>query len=154
MKYYFFFINRNNVLWIADEVQTGLCRTGRMLACEYEQVKPDLLILGKALSGGLYPVSAVLSSDEVTLCIQPGQHGSTFGGNPLGVTVAMAALDVLVEEKLAEKAFVLGERLRKNLKTLPPSLISAVRGRGLLNAIDVVPGKELGITHINKICKL
>ena len=119
-----------------------------MLACDYEGVKPDLLILGKALSGGLYPVSAVLSSNEVTLCIRPGQHGSTFGGNPLGVSVAMAALDVLVEENLAEKAFVLGERLRKNLKTLPSNLVSDVRGRGLLNAIDVTPGKDPRITYI------
>jgi len=130
---------RNKVLFIADEVQTGLCRTGRMLACDYEDVKPDILILGKALSGGLYPVSAVLADDEVMLTIGPGEHGSTYGGNPLGSAVAMAALKVLVDENLAEQAFSLGEKFRASLRAAAPSWIREVRGKGLLNAIEVDP---------------
>ncbi|XP_030369377.1 ornithine aminotransferase, mitochondrial [Scaptodrosophila lebanonensis] len=129
--------SKHNVLWIADEVQTGLARTGRMLAVDYEQVKPDILILGKALSGGMYPVSAVLCNDEVMLCIKPGEHGSTYGGNPLGCKVAMAALEVLQEEKLAENAFKMGELLRSELATLPKDVVSTVRGKGLLNAIVI-----------------
>lgn len=108
--------DKYNVLWIADEVQTGLARTGKMLAVDYEGVKPDLLILGKALSGGMYPVSAVLSSDEVMLTIKPGQHGSTYGGNPLGCKVAMAAMDVLLEEKMADNAFKLGNKFRAQMQ--------------------------------------
>ncbi|KAM7355841.1 ornithine aminotransferase precursor [Cochliomyia hominivorax] len=126
-----------NVLWIADEVQTGLARTGRMLAVDHEDVKPDILILGKALSGGMYPVSAVLCNDEVMLCIKPGEHGSTYGGNPLGCRVAMAALEVLQEEKLAENAEKMGQLLRKELSTLPKDVVSVVRGKGLLNAIVI-----------------
>ncbi|TMW50668.1 hypothetical protein DOY81_004236 [Sarcophaga bullata] len=126
-----------NVLWIADEVQTGLARTGRMLAVDHEDVKPDILILGKALSGGMYPVSAVLSNDDIMLCIKPGEHGSTYGGNPLGCKVAMAALDVLLEEKLAENADKMGALLRKELATLPKDVVSVVRGKGLLNAIVI-----------------
>ncbi|EDW49811.1 ornithine aminotransferase, mitochondrial [Drosophila sechellia] len=126
-----------NVLWIADEVQTGLARTGKLLAVNYEQVQPDILILGKALSGGMYPVSAVLCNDQVMLCIKPGEHGSTYGGNPLGCRVAMAALEVLQEEKLAENAFKMGELLRKELSTLPKDVVSVVRGKGLLNAIVI-----------------
>ncbi|XP_037933637.1 ornithine aminotransferase, mitochondrial [Teleopsis dalmanni] len=126
-----------NVLWIADEVQTGLARTGRMLAVDYEEVKPDILILGKALSGGMYPVSAVLANDDIMLCIKPGEHGSTYGGNPLGCKVAMAALEVLIEEKLAENAEKMGNLLRSELSTLPKDIVSTVRGKGLLNAIVI-----------------
>uniref|UniRef100_A0A6P4F4G7 Ornithine aminotransferase n=1 Tax=Drosophila rhopaloa TaxID=1041015 RepID=A0A6P4F4G7_DRORH len=129
--------SKYNVLWIADEVQTGLARTGKLLAVNYEQVQPDILILGKALSGGLYPVSAVLSNDNVMLCIKPGEHGSTYGGNPLGCRVAMAALEVLQEEKLAENAFKMGEILRSELSKLPKEVVSVVRGKGLLNAIVI-----------------
>lgn len=128
---------RYNVLWIADEVQTGLARTGKLLAVDYEQVQPDILILGKALSGGMYPVSAVLCNDQVMLCIKPGEHGSTYGGNPLGCRVAMAALEVLQEEKLAENAFKMGDLLRNELSTLPKDVVSVVRGKGLLNAIVI-----------------
>ncbi|EDV52395.1 ornithine aminotransferase, mitochondrial [Drosophila erecta] len=129
--------SKYNVLWIADEVQTGLARTGKLLAVNYEQVQPDILILGKALSGGMYPVSAVLCNDQVMLCIKPGEHGSTYGGNPLGCRVAMAALEVLQEEKLAENAFKMGELLRGELSTLPQDVVSVVRGKGLLNAIVI-----------------
>ncbi|XP_061180036.1 ornithine aminotransferase, mitochondrial-like [Saccostrea echinata] len=126
-----------NVLWIADEVQTGLCRTGKMLAVDHENVKPDLLILGKALSGGIYPVSAVLANDEVMLTIKPGEHGSTYGGNPLGCKVAIAALEVLLEEKLADNAERLGKVLRSELAKLPKEKVKIVRGKGLLNAIVI-----------------
>lgn len=126
-----------NVLFIADEVQTGLARTGRMLAIDHDEVKPDILILGKALSGGMYPVSAVLANDEVMLCIKPGEHGSTYGGNPLGCKVAMAALEVLVDEKLAENADRMGHKLRESLAQLPKDVVSVVRGKGLLNAIVI-----------------
>lgn len=131
--------DKHNVLWIADEVQTGLARTGKMLAVDYEGVKPDILILGKALSGGMYPVSAVLTSDEVMLTIKPGQHGSTYGGNPLGCKVAMAALNVLVDEKLAENAFALGNRFRAEMNAMAAesSVLQTVRGRGLLNAVVI-----------------
>ncbi|XP_017042439.1 ornithine aminotransferase, mitochondrial [Drosophila ficusphila] len=128
---------KHNVLWIADEVQTGLARTGKLLAVNYEQVQPDILILGKALSGGLYPVSAVLCNDQVMLCIKPGEHGSTYGGNPLGCRVAMAALEVLQEEKLADNAFKMGNLLRSELSKLPKDVVSVVRGKGLLNAIVI-----------------
>ncbi|XP_016959549.1 ornithine aminotransferase, mitochondrial isoform X1 [Drosophila biarmipes] len=129
--------SKYNVLWIADEVQTGLARTGKLLAVNYEQVQPDILILGKALSGGMYPVSAVLANDQVMLCIKPGEHGSTYGGNPLGCRVAMAALEVLQEEKLANNAFKMGELLRGELSKLPKEVVSVVRGKGLLNAIVI-----------------
>lgn len=130
-----------NVLMIADEVQTGLCRTGKMLACDHENVKPDILILGKALSGGLLPVSAVLASDEIMLTIKPGEHGSTYGGNPLACAVATAALEVLKEEKLAENAEKMGIIFRARMEDLMKrsSLVSLVRGRGLLNAIIIKP---------------
>jgi len=128
---------KHNVLWIADEVQTGLCRTGRMLCCDHESVRPDLVILGKALSGGVLPVSAVLADDEVMLTIRPGEHGSTYGGNPLACKVSMAALKVLVEEGLAERAERLGAVLRAELATLPASVVRQVRGKGLLNAIVI-----------------
>ncbi len=130
-----------NVLMIADEVQTGLCRTGKMLACDHENVKPDILILGKALSGGLLPVSAVLANDEIMLTIKPGEHGSTYGGNPLACAVATAALEVLKEENLAENAQKMGEIFRARMEDLikRSSLVSLVRGRGLLNAIVIKP---------------
>lgn len=130
-----------NVLWIADEVQTGLARTGRMLAVDHEDVQPDILILGKALSGGMYPVAAVLANDDVMLCIKPGEHGSTYGGNPLGCQVAMAALDVLIDEKLAENAEKMGKLLRAELNKLPNDIVRDVRGKGLLNAIVIDPSK-------------
>ena len=130
-----------NVLMIADEVQTGLCRTGKMLACDYENVKPDLLVLGKALSGGLMPVSCVLANDEVMLGIKPGEHGSTYGGNPVACAVAMEALRVLTEEKLAENAEAMGKIFRERMENLmsQSNLITTVRGRGLLNAIVIKP---------------
>lgn len=126
-----------NVLFIGDEIQTGLARTGKMLACDHENVRPDILILGKALSGGTMPVSAVLADDEIMLTIKPGEHGSTFGGNPLACAVAIAAMQVLVEEKLAENAEKMGQMLRDALSTMNPDFIKVVRGKGLLNAIVV-----------------
>lgn len=123
-----------NVLWISDEVQTGLGRAGKRLAVDYENVKPDITILGKALSGGLYPVSAVLADDDIMLVMQPGTHGSTFGGNPLGCKVAIAALQVLEEEKLAENSYKMGVIMREGLSKLQGNVVSQVRGRGLLNA--------------------
>ncbi|KZT00278.1 ornithine-oxo-acid aminotransferase [Laetiporus sulphureus 93-53] len=128
---------RHNVLLICDEIQTGLCRTGKMLCCEHDNVRPDIVLLGKALSGGVYPVSAVLADRDVMLCIQPGEHGSTYGGNPLGCAVAMTALDVLVDEKLAERAEVLGEKFRSAVRAIKSPLIKTVRGRGLLNALVI-----------------
>jgi ornithine--oxo-acid transaminase len=129
--------DQNNVLFIADEVQTGLCRTGKMLCCDHENVRPDILILGKALSGGVLPVSAVLADDDIMLCIRPGEHGSTYGGNPLAAVVAKAALEVLVKEQLADKAEALGEILRAGLRSMNSPLIKEVRGKGLLNAIVI-----------------
>jgi len=128
---------QNNVLFIADEVQTGIARTGRMLAVDHENIKPDVLILGKALSGGMYPVSAVLADDEIMNVIKPGQHGSTFGGNPLAAAVAMAALDIVLDEKLAENAERLGAMFRERLNDFiqTSNICSMVRGKGLLNAI-------------------
>jgi ornithine--oxo-acid transaminase len=128
-----------NVLWIADEVQTGLGRTGAMLCCDHAQVKPDILILGKALGGGVFPVSAVLASNEVMGVLHPGQHGSTFGGNPLACAVAKAALEVLVEESLPQNASEMGELFRKGLKEINSPIVKTVRGKGLLNAIDIEP---------------
>ncbi|MDZ7608675.1 MAG: ornithine--oxo-acid transaminase [Cyclobacteriaceae bacterium] len=143
---------KSNVLFIADEVQTGIARTGKKLACEYEGVKPDILILGKALSGGVLPVSAVLSSHEIMLTIKPGEHGSTFGGNPLACAVAMAALQVVEDENLAENAFRLGRTFRERMQNLVDSneLVTLVRGKGLLNAI-VINDSEKGDTAW-KIC--
>lgn len=126
-----------NVLFIADEVQTGIARTGRLIACHHEDVQPDILILGKALSGGMYPVSAVLTNDDIMNVIKPGQHGSTFGGNPIACAVAVAALDVVEEEKLSERAEDLGQLFRSKIEKLmqKTDLITKVRGKGLLNAI-------------------
>lgn len=128
-----------NVLFIADEVQTGIARTGELIACHHEQVQPDILILGKALSGGMYPVSAVLANNEIMNVIQPGQHGSTFGGNPLASAVAIAALDVVEEEKLSQRAQELGELFRSEVEKImiKTDLITKVRGKGLLNAIII-----------------
>lgn len=126
-----------NVLFIADEIQTGLGRTGKLLACDHESVKPDILILGKALSGGVLPVSAVLADDDIMLNIKPGEHGSTYGGNPLACKVAIAALEVLRNEKLAENADAMGKLMRKELAKIDSPLLATVRGKGLLNAIVI-----------------
>lgn len=128
---------RANVLFIGDEIQTGLARTGKLLACDHEGVRPDILVLGKALSGGMMPVSAVLADDAVMLCIKPGEHGSTFGGNPLACKVAVAALEVIREEQLAEKAETLGVFFREQISRLNHPNIQQVRGKGLLNAIVI-----------------
>ena len=126
-----------NVLFIADEIQTGLCRTGKMLACDHEDVRPDILILGKALSGGVLPVSAVLADDPIMLTIKPGEHGSTYGGNPLACKVAIAALEVLKSEYMAENAELMGKLFREQLNKLSSPFIKLVRGKGLLNAIVI-----------------
>lgn len=126
-----------NVLFIADEIQTGLCRTGKMLACDHENVRPDILILGKALSGGTIPVSAVLADNEIMLTLKPGEHGSTYGGNPLGCKVAIASLEVLKEENMAENAEKMGRLFREELGKINSSYISDIRGKGLLNAISI-----------------
>jgi ornithine--oxo-acid transaminase len=135
---------KNNVLFIADEVQTGIARTGKLLACDHEGVRPDILILGKALSGGVMPISAVLADDEIMLTIKPGEHGSTFGGNPLASKVAIAALEVIKDEKLAENSEKLGRIFRDELSSIKSEMIELVRGKGLLNAIVIRPknGKE------------
>ncbi|MGY8931160.1 MAG: ornithine--oxo-acid transaminase [Flavobacteriales bacterium] len=128
-----------NVLFIADEVQTGIARTGKMLACDFEDARPDILILGKAISGGVLPISAVLADDDIMLCIQPGEHGSTFGGNPLACKVAQAALEVVMDEDLAGNANVLGELFRSELnkRLASTNIVKLVRGKGLLNAIVI-----------------
>ena len=134
----------NNVLFIADEVQTGIARTGKLLACDHENVKPDVLILGKAISGGLYPVSCVLADNHIMEVITPGTHGSTYGGNPIACAVVTAALKVVKDENLAEKAEELGLFLRAELRKINSNMIKLVRGKGLLNAIVIQPknGKE------------
>jgi ornithine--oxo-acid transaminase len=139
-----------NVLFIADEVQTGLARTGKMLACDHEHVKPDVLILGKALSGGVLPVSAVLTNHEVMLTIKPGEHGSTYGGNPLACKVAIASLEVLRDEKLAENAEYLGKILREELSGLitETKIVEIVRGKGLLNAIVIKESEKVNAWDI------
>lgn len=126
-----------NVLFIADEIQTGLSRTGKMLACDHENVRPDILILGKALSGGMMPVSAVLADDEIMLTLKPGEHGSTYGGNPLASAIAITALKVLEEENMTKNASAMGELLRKELNALHSKHISIIRGKGLLNAVVI-----------------
>lgn len=131
----------NNVLFIADEVQTGLARTGKLLACDHENVRPDILILGKALAGGVYPVSAILADDDIMLTIKPGEHGSTFGGNPVATKVAIAALEVIKEEKLAENADRLGKIFRDEFSSIKSEMIETVRGKGLLNAVVIKPKK-------------
>jgi len=134
---------KNNVLFIADEVQTGIARTGKMLACDHEGVRPDILILGKAVSGGVMPVSCVLADDEIMLTIKPGEHGSTFGGNPLACKVAIAALNVIKDEKLAENAEKMGKIFRDEMNSIKSEMIELVRGKGLLNAVVIrnKPGK-------------
>ena len=131
-------------MFIADEVQTGIARTGKMLACDYENVKPDILILGKALSGGVYPVSAVLANNEIMEVIRPNQHGSTFGGNPLACKVAITALEVINDENLAENAFYLGNIFRRRMNEMIKNSdsITLVRGKGLLNAIIINDSPE------------
>ena len=131
--------NKYNVLFIADEVQTGIARTGKMLATDYENARPDILILGKALSGGVFPVSAVLADDSIMMCIKPGEHGSTYGGNPIANKVVMAALEVVKDENLCENAYKLGEILRNELRKIETDMITTVRGKGLLNAIVIKP---------------
>ena len=134
----------NNVLFIADEIQSGLCRTGKMLCCDYENVHPDILILGKALSGGTMPVSAVLADNEIMLTIKPGDHGSTYGGNPLACKVAITALKVLQEEKMAENAIVQGNLFRNGLKEINHPYMDTIRGKGLFNAIVIKhPNKNM-----------
>jgi ornithine--oxo-acid transaminase len=131
--------NKHNVLFIADEVQTGLGRTGKLLCCEHEDVKPDLLVLGKALGGGVYPVSAVLANNAVMEVLKPGQHGSTFGGNPLACAVAMASVQVILDENLSDNASRMGQLFRDMLSAIESPLIKSVRGLGLLNAIEINP---------------
>ncbi len=128
-----------NVLFIADEVQTGIARTGKLLAVDHEGVRPDMLILGKAISGGVYPISAVLADDDIMLTIKPGEHGSTYGGNPMAAKVAIAALKVVKDEKLAENAERLGELFRSELRKIDSDMIELVRGKGLLNAVIIKP---------------
>lgn len=128
-----------NVLFMADEVQTGVARTGKLLAVNHENVRPDVLILGKALSGGVYPISAVLADDDIMLCIKPGEHGSTFGGNPLAAHIAIAALEVVRDEKLADNAAAMGELFRAELKKIKSERIEVIRGKGLLNAMVIKP---------------
>ena len=137
------FCKKNNVLFIADEVQTGIARTGKMLACDHEGVRPDILILGKAISGGVVPVSCVLADDEIMLTIKPGEHGSTYGGNPLACKVAIAALEVIKNEKLVENAAKMGEIFRGEMRGIKSDMIELVRGKGLLNAVVIrnKPGK-------------
>lgn len=132
----------NQVLFIADEIQTGIARTGKMLACDHVSIKPDMLILGKALSGGVLPVSAVLANDDIMLCIKPGEHGSTYGGNPLACAVATEALKVVIDEKLADNAEKMGQLFRAELSKVQSKWIKAIRGRGLLNALEINDTQE------------
>ena len=145
--------DKYNVLFIADEVQTGIGRTGRLLACDHENVKPDILILGKALSGGVYPVSAVLCNDDVMLCIQPGEHGSTFGGNPLACAVAKTALEVVIDENLSDNANLMGNIFREELNKLNSSIIKEIRGKGLLNAIEIKKTSSISAWEICMLLK-
>ena len=135
---------KHNVLFVADEVQTGIARTGKMLCCDHEGIRPDIVILGKAISGGVMPVSAVLADDEIMLTIKPGEHGSTFGGFPLACKVAMAALEVVKNEDLTKKAEYLGEIFRREMRAFKSPFVELVRGKGLLNAVVIKPhnGKE------------
>lgn len=143
LKKTFEICKKYNALFVADEIQTGIGRTGRLLACDYEKVKPDILILGKAISGGVLPVSAVLANRDIMLVIKPGQHGSTFGGFPLACVVAKAALQVIQNENLTENAEKLGKIFRAEMKKIDSSLIELVRGKGLLNAIVISPSDNL-----------
>ena len=145
--------DKYNVLFIADEVQTGIGRTGRLLACDHENVKPDILILGKALSGGVYPVSAVLCNDDIMLCIHPGEHGSTFGGNPLACAVAKTALEVVIDENLSDNANLMGNIFREELNKLNSSIIKEIRGKGLLNAIEIKKTSSISAWEICMLLK-
>ena len=129
----------NNVLFIADEIQTGLCRTGKWFACQYEDVRPDITVIGKALSGGMYPVSAVLSDKEILGLFQPGEHGSTFGGSPMAAAIGIAALEVLEDEHLAERATELGEYFMDELRKIDTSIVKEIRGRGMLIGVELQP---------------
>jgi ornithine--oxo-acid transaminase len=135
---------KHNVLLICDEIQTGIGRTGRMLCSEWANIKPDMVTLGKAISGGMYPVSCVLSAKEIMLTVEPGTHGSTYGGNPLGCAVSIRALEIMEEEKLTERAERLGQIMRKGLEDLKSPMIQAIRGKGLLNAIVIDQTKTGG----------
>lgn len=137
LKKAFDLCKKNNVLFIADEVQTGIARTGKMLACDHEGIRPDIIILGKAISGGVFPVSAVLADNDIMLCIKPGEHGSTFGGNPIACRVAIAALEVIKDEKLVENAEKMGKIFRDEISNIKSDMIELVRGKGLLNAIVI-----------------
>lgn len=136
--------NKHNVLLICDEIQTGIARTGKLLCHEWAGIKPDMVLLGKAISGGMYPVSAVLARKDVMLTVEPGTHGSTYGGNPLGCAVAIRALEVVQEENLVERAQTLGEVFRQGLKNLNSPMIQTIRGKGLLNAIVIDESKTNG----------
>ena len=140
----------NNILFVADEIQTGLARTGRLLACDYDEVRPDILVLGKALSGGVYPVSAVLCDDEIMLTIKPGEHGSTYGGNPVACAVAKAALEVIKEDDLVSNSYEMGLLFRQRMKSLQEKYkwIQIVRGKGLLNAVVIDPKHSVSATEI------
>jgi len=144
----------HNVLLICDEIQTGLGRTGKMLACEWDNVRPDVVLLGKALSGGVYPVSAVLADKDIMLCIQPGEHGSTYGGNPLGSAVAMTALQVIVDEGLVERSQRLGEIFRAGVRGFKSPLVASVRGRGLFNAVIIDESKSTKGRTALQLCLL
>lgn len=137
---------KHNVLLICDEVQTGVARTGKLLCCEHSGVRPDIVLLGKAISGGVYPVSAVLADKKIMLCIEPGTHGSTYGGNPLGCAVAIAALEVVKDENLTERAEILGHRFRSGLNSINDPALKLVRGKGLLNAVVIDETKLNGHT--------
>jgi len=145
---------KNNVLLMLDEVQTGFCRTGKMFAWMHENVKPDMMLVGKALGGGVYPVSAALASKNVMSVIGPGEHGSTFGGNPVACAVGMAALDVLIDENLGDRAEALGKRFRDGLRAIKSDKIEAVRGLGLLNAIDIKPEAGKARVYTEKLKEL
>ncbi|KAF8624043.1 hypothetical protein AX15_006063 [Amanita polypyramis BW_CC] len=144
----------HNVLLICDEIQTGLGRTGKMLACEWDNVRPDVILLGKALSGGVYPVSAVLADKDIMLCIRPGEHGSTYGGNPLGCAVAVTALQVLVDEELVERARRLGEVFRAGIRGFNSPLVATVRGKGLFNAVVIDESKSTKRRTAWQLCLL
>jgi ornithine--oxo-acid transaminase len=139
LKKSFDLCKKHNVLFIADEIQTGIARTGKLLACDHEGIRPDVLILGKALSGGFYPISAVLADDDIMLSIKPGEHGSTFGGNPLAAKIAIAALEVVRDEKLAENAEQMGQLFRSELRKIKSDRVELIRGKGLLNAVVISP---------------
>jgi ornithine--oxo-acid transaminase len=136
--------DKHNVLLICDEIQTGIARTGKMLCHEWSGIKPDLVLLGKAISGGMYPVSAVLGSKETMLTIEPGTHGSTYGGNPLGSAVAIRALELIQEENMVERAETMGNKFREGLKNINNPMITTIRGKGLLNAIVIDESKTNG----------